>query len=257
MKLSEWPSSGDYVVLKVKRVMPYGALADLEEYHRKEAFIHISNVANIRIKNIRSHLSEGNVRVGMVMYADTVKKSIEVSLRRVSTAEEKRKLEDWKREKRADKLFELLCKELKMDFKKTYTSLVPQMNEEFGDLLSAFENASASGEEAFSEMKLPEKFLKRFVEYSKENIAPTEAIVKGNLALSSKKGDGIMSIKKVLKGIEQPNVKVEYISAPKYLVYATASDYATAEKLLNSVAQNAIDAMKKLGGQASFERAKG
>ncbi len=54
MKLSEWPNPGDYAVVKVKRVMPYGAIADLEEYADKDCFIHISNVANARIKNIRT-----------------------------------------------------------------------------------------------------------------------------------------------------------------------------------------------------------
>jgi len=257
MKLSEWPNLGDYVVLKVTRVMPFGAVATLEEYTSKEGFIHISNVANARIKNIRSYVSEGNVRVGMVLNVDPNKKSIELSLRRVSQQEEKRKLEDWKREKRADKLFERLCKSLKEDYKKTYSSVVPKLEEEFGDLLSAFENASLYGEEPFKKLDLPDKFLKDFVNHAKENIVPTEVVVKGNLVLTSRKGDGVVSIREVLKGAEQPKVKLEYISAPRYRVEVTAQEYSDAEKLLNSVVQNAISAMKKLGGEASFERIKG
>lgn len=257
MKLSEWPDRGDYVVLKVKRVMPYGAVADLEEYRGKEAFIHISNVANTRIKNIRSYIAEGNVRVGTIINVDQTKKSIEVSLRRVTEHDEKKKLEDWKREKRADKLFERLCKTLKEDYKKAYKVIVPKLEGEFGDLLSAFENASLHGEEAFKEIPLPENFLEAFVKQAKESIIPTEVVVKGDLVLSSKKSDGIMAIKEVLKKVEQPNVKLEYISAPRYRVQVTAQDYSAAEKVLNSLVQNAIQDMKKLGGEASFERIKG
>ena len=257
MKLSEWPSPGDYVVVKVKRVMPYGAIANLEEYPGKDGFIHISNVANARIKNIRSYISEGNIRVGMVINVDQAKKSIELSLRRVSEQEEKRKLEDWKREKRADKLLERLCKTLKEDFKKTYKEIVPKLIDEFGDLLSAFENASLYGEEALKPLKLPENFEKAFIKFAKENIVPAEVTVKGDLLLSSKKGDGINAIKEVLRKAQQPNVKLEYISAPRYRIEVRAQNYSDAEKILNSVVQNAIQDMKKLGGEASFERIKG
>ena len=257
MKLSEWPVPGDYAVVKVKRVMPYGAIADLEEYSEKDCFIHISNVANARIKNIRSYISEGNVRVGMIINVDQAKKSIELSLRRVSEQEEKRKLEDWKREKRADKLFERLCKALKEDFANTYKMIAPKLIDEFGDLLAAFENASLYGDEALKPLNLPESFEKAFVKYAQENIIPAEVVVKGDLILSSRKGDGITAIKEVLKKIGQPNVRLEYISAPKYRVQVTAQDYSDAEKLLNSIVQNAIQDMKKLGGEASFERIKG
>jgi translation initiation factor 2 subunit 1 len=257
MKLSEWPKPGDYAVLKVKRVMPYGAIADLEEYGEKDCFIHISNVANARIKNIRSYISEGNVRVGVIINVDTSKKSIEASLRRVTEQEEKRKLEDWKREKRADKLFERLCKSLKEDYIKTYETIVPKLSDNFGDLLSAFENASLYGEEAFAGMGLPEKFVAAFVSHAKENIVPAEVVVKGNLTLKSRKGDGILAIKEVLKKMNQPSVRLEYISAPKYRVIVTGQEYSDAEKLLNSVVQNAIETIEKLGGEGSFERIKG
>jgi translation initiation factor 2 subunit 1 len=257
MKLTEWPSRGDYAVVRVKRVMPYGAVVDLEEYRGKEGFIHISNIANKRIKNIRSHISEGNVKVGVIIIIDPAKKSIELSLRRVSEAEEKRKLEDWKREKRADKLFERLCKTLKEDYQKTYVETVPKLVDEFGDLLSAFENASLSGEEAFKSLKLSETFLNAFIKLSQDSITPVQVVVKGNLILSNKKGDGITSIKEVLKKIERPQVTIEYISAPKYRVVVTAQDYPEAEKILNSLVQNAVESIKKLGGEGSFERLKG
>jgi len=81
--------------------------------------------------------------------------------------------------------------------------------------------------------------------------------VKGDLVLSSRKGDGILAIKEVLKRVEQPNVRLEYISAPRYRVQVTAQDYSAAEKVLNSLVQNAIQDMKRLGGEASFERIKG
>jgi translation initiation factor 2 subunit 1 len=257
MKLSEWPALEEYVIIKIKRVMPYGAIADLEEYAGQDCFIHISNVANARIKNIRSYLSEGGIRVGSIINVDPSKKSIEISLRRVSEAEEKRKLEDWKREKRADKLFERLCKLLKEDYKKTYSAIAPKLTEEFGDLLSAFENASLLGEEPFKGLNLPEKFLTALVSLAKDSIVPAEVVVKGDLLLSSRKGDGIVAIKEVLKKIEQPHLTIEYISAPKYRVQVTAQEYSVAEKILNSVVQNATDSIKKLGGEGSFERIKG
>lgn len=254
MKLSEWPQRDDIVVVKIKRIANYGALADLLEYPGKEGFIHISKVSSSWVKNIRSVISEGQLRVGKVKAIDVQKGLIDVSLRDVSGQMEKRKNEDYKREKKADKIFEKIAKELKEDFKASYEKIALPLSEKFGDLFSAFENASVYGEEAFSDVDIPSKWKKAITEFSKKSISSPEVEVDGTLTLSSNEPDGVGSIKKALAKAE--DATVEYVSAPKYKLRVKAIDYETAEKRLRKLSAAILDEMKKLGGEGSFERKK-
>jgi translation initiation factor 2 subunit 1 len=254
MKLNEYPRENELVVVKIRRIMDYGALAELLEYFKKEGFIHKSNVASSWIKNIHSFLSEGDMRVAQVLRIDSSKKTIDLSLRKVSEQLEKNKLEDWKREKRADKLFEIFCKEQKEDFQTMYRKLVPGFIDDFGDFLSAFENASLYGEQPFKKYGLPQKFLDAFVAFAKENVSIAQVSIKGDLELSCFAGNGIVKIKETLKKIERPNLKIEYISAPKYHIEITAQDYDAAEKLLKEVVETALQSMKQCGGHCAFKK---
>jgi translation initiation factor 2 subunit 1 len=256
LKKTEWPQTGSLVVVKIKRIMPYGAIAELSEYPGKEGFIHISNVATSWVKNIHSFISEGNIRVAQVNALDLAKRSIDLSLRKVSGQQEKRKLEDWKREKRADKLFERVCHEIKEDVRQSQATVGAKLEEQFGDLLSAFENASSAGEEVLKPLGLSEKWVKALVKCAKDNVTISEVTVKGDLTLTTRKGDGMNAIRAALAAAAKPGVRIEYISAPRYRVNVTGQDYGQAEKLLASATEAAIKVMQKQGGEGSFEKIK-
>ena len=49
-KNQEWPDEGELIIGTVYKVLNYGAFAKLEEYHGKEAFIHISEVSSGWVK---------------------------------------------------------------------------------------------------------------------------------------------------------------------------------------------------------------
>lgn len=256
MKKSEWPERGEIVVVKIKRVMDYGAIANLEEYPEKEGFIHISQVATSWVKNIRSFVSEGQLRVALVKRFDPSRNTIDISLRDVSNQKEKRKLEDWKREKKADKLFERICRELKEDHDESYEKVARVLEEHFGDLFSAFENASTYGGEAFKDLKIPEKWKKALIKKAEESIVAAEVIIRGDLFLTSKDSNGVEVIKEALKEAKGEGVKLEYISAPKYRLEVTAKDYEEAEKNMKEVYSAVISTIQKAGGEGRFERLK-
>lgn len=253
MKKSDWPRVNDVVVTKIKRVLNYGAFVELSEYPGKEGFVHISNIASSWVKNIRSFVSEGNVRVGAVIHTDPDKGMIDVSLRKVTQQQEKRKLEEWRREKRADKLFDMICKELKEDFAKSYQTVAQPLIEEYGDLYAAFENAAAYG--AGSLKGIPEKWANAIAKLAAETIKEQAVSVKGDFTLVSEEPDGLLRIKDALSHAKGEGVKVSYISAPKYRVEVTAEDYEKAEKTLTRITDEVLAAFKK-AGVGSFERIK-
>jgi translation initiation factor 2 subunit 1 len=241
--------------VKIKRITNYGAVAELTEFPGKEGFIHISQVSSSWVKNIRSVISEGQMRVAKIRGVDLEKKTIDLSLRDVSAQMEKRKNEDYKREKKADKLFERISEELKEPFKESYKVIAIPLEQEFGDLFSAFENSSIYGEEAIKEIDIPEKWKKAIVKHAQHSISSQKVQVEGALSLVSYDPDGVEKIKKALERVVEEDVSVEYISAPKYKLKVKAIDYETAEKKMKKVADSVLADAKKFG-EGSFERKK-
>ena len=91
------------------------------------------------------------MRVAQVTRIDEAKAQIDVSLRKVSSQQEKRKMAEWKREKRGDKLFEKICHDLKEKPQDCFKDIVFPLEDEFGDLIAAFE-----------EIKSDSKILNKF-----------------------------------------------------------------------------------------------
>lgn len=248
-----YPTSGELVVCKIKAIKNYGAFVDLVEYG-KEGFVHISQIASGWVKNIRSHVSEGQVRVAQVTNVDSAKGMIDVSFRKVSDGQERRKMSDYKRAKKAEKLFERAAGKLKEDLAAAHASVAEPLKAEFGDLYTAFETISAKGAEAFANMGIPEKWKLELVTIAQESISAPEVSISGKLTLRSFEPDGIDTIREALAKLEAMGLDVRYISAPLYSVSVTAPAYPEAEKKLKD-GLDAIEREFRKSGEISFERA--
>ncbi|HLC38490.1 MAG TPA: S1 RNA-binding domain-containing protein, partial [Candidatus Norongarragalinales archaeon] len=71
-----FPQLEEFVVAKVKKLLPFGAIIELEEYGGLEGFVHISEVSSGWIRNIREHLKEGQVVVAKVIALDIQKRQV-------------------------------------------------------------------------------------------------------------------------------------------------------------------------------------
>lgn len=250
--MSDYPEPNELVVCRIKSLKSYGAFVDLLEYN-KEGFIHISQISSGWIKNIRSHVSEGQIRVAQVTNIDREKGIIDVSLRKVSESQERRRMSEYKRTKRANKMFEYVAKELGEDLVKARKEIVDPLIDKYGDLFSAFEAMSAHGQDALDEVKIPKKWADALVKFSKENVTPPQVTITRKLMLRSYKPDGINHIRSALEKLEKYGVTVSYVSAPYYSASVTAEDYHEAETIL----QNSIDDVEKTfkkHGEITIER---
>jgi len=255
LKKIEWPDKREIVIIKISEIMPYGAKAQLVEYGDKEGFIHISAVASSWVKNIRSFLSVGEIRAAEVVRVDPQKGIINLSLRNVSQQQQKRKMDDWRREKRADKMFEAMCKDLKEDYDKSYEKIAIPLIKEYGDLLAAFESVKAHGDETFEGIKITKKWKDKITEFAEKNVTLPQVQLKGELQIKFNKPNGLELIKKSLKTADK-DASILYLGAPKYQITLTSNDYPTAEKELNSILEKIETTVKKNGGEFSFTKIK-
>ncbi|MFW5902769.1 MAG: translation initiation factor IF-2 subunit alpha [archaeon] len=255
MKKTGWPKENELVIVKVKRIMDYGAIADLIEYENRDGFIHISNLTKSWVKNIRSHVSIGERRVAEVLKVNKDERTINLSVKDVTGTQIKRKMNQWKREKRTDKIIGKLAKDLEEDPKEAKEEIIPKIVEEYGEGYLVFEEAAASGKEAFKGIDIPEKWKKKITEYAEENVKPPEVTIEGIFKISTLEGKGVEIIKKALKPVEEENVKMEYVSAPKYKIKITARDYEIAEEKLEKAKEKINESMEGKG-KVEFQRKK-
>ncbi len=240
------PKKGELVVIRIKRLTDTGAYAKLLEYDKK-GFIHISNVSSSWVKNIRSHLTKGEVKVAQAIRINKGKDLTDLSLQKVSKKHEKAKLDEWKKSKRAGKLVEIAAK--RADKKPE------EIRQKLGkNLYELLEKTTIKGKKALDGTSLNKKTKKEIVKIAGENIKKPEVNITAKLILKVPGENGVKKIKKILKKSPDKDIKITYVSSPKYKVKITARDYKKAEKKLSKLKENVSELAEKHGAECSFKR---
>jgi translation initiation factor 2 subunit 1 len=250
------PQVDELVLITIKKIMPYGAFCTLDEYNGKEAFIHISEVAPRWIKNIHEFLHEGQKLVAKVYHVDEKKDQIDLSLKRVTDSERKMKLEESRKEKRAQKLFDVavkLAKSTKAESDYAYQKLT----ETYGDIISAMEAIAEKGEEAFKDLKIEKGLVQSLLEITSKNMKKAKVELKEIIGLSCVEPDGIDRIKAILTNFEKPKdceVEIHYLGAPKYQLKVIADDFKIAEKSMQHISESLQNLAKKYNAFLAIEK---
>lgn len=249
------PEQDELVLATVKKIMPYGAFCTLDEYGNREAFVHISEVAPRWIKNIHEFLHEGQHVVAKIYQIIAEKNQVDLSFKRVSESERKLKLESVKKEKRAQKLFEVALKQAKSTGTEAAAAKM-KLEGKYGDLIEALEEISANGEKALEGMGIEKGLVKALLEVCVKNIKKASAQLHGVLTLVSYSPEGIEEIKSVLSHVKAPegtSATVSYLGAPRYQLSVTAPDFKACEKAIEHMVAQATTAAKGKSTSVSFE----
>lgn len=251
------PKAGDYVIVRISHVFPYGAFCELVEYPKYRGFIHVSEVSSAWVKNIRQYVKEGQMRVAKVLRVSPDKKMCDLSLRRVSGAIEKRKMEEVRRKKRARGLMAVVEKQVG---EKAPEDLEETLAEHFGDVLRAFEEAALRGGEALADVPVPEKWKEAIVSVARKYIEIPRKTVRAVLEITVPGPRGIdvirealISARELAKQEAHTEARIYTQGAPTYVVEITSHDYKTANRVLDHVCRHVVETVKKAGGEASFE----
>ena len=251
-----YPQLDEFLVGTVKKIMPFGAVVALDEYDGLESFVHISEVSSGWVRNIREYLKEGQKVVVKTVFLDPSKRQIDVSIKRVSEGEKKRKLEAFQSEKRAQKLFERTAAKLGKTMQAAMMEAGAPLLREYGSFWALFE-ALAAGEEP--KIALPKAWLASLKETASVEIKPKRAELRAVITAKSTAGDGVKRVKAVLEkiaGVSAAGVKakIHYVSAPQYYFDIDAPDYKIADKFLQKAAAAGEVVAKKEGVEFALEK---
>ncbi|MBN2110966.1 MAG: translation initiation factor IF-2 subunit alpha [Methanosarcinaceae archaeon] len=259
MDRNNWPESGDFVVCTVKDVTDFGAYTTLEEYDRKEGFIHISEIKAGWVKYVRDHVREGQKIVCKVLNVDPSRRHIDLSLKDVNEHQKRAKIQEWKNEQKASKWLQFVAEETNTsndEMQNTNQKLV----EHFGSLYAAFEEAAIIGVNAFNDTKLKKKVANSIAQIAQNNIKLPFVDIAGYVDLTCNLPDGIEVIRMALEAANNigdnndVHIDISYTGAPRYRIKVIAPDYKKAEAVLKRSAGIAVDTIEKLGGKGEFHR---
>ena len=253
----EYPEEGDLVVVTVREVKNFGAFVTLNEYDNKEGFIHITEVASGWVKYIRDYLKESQVQVCKVLRVNPSKGHIDLSFKQVNEHQRRLKIQEWKNEQKAEKLFEILTEKVKIPLVQAYEEFGYRLIDTFGTLYGSFEECTIN-QNCLTEYDFKGAWTEPFIQLANDNISPPFVSIEGYLEISCPAPDGITPIKNALsdasKAEEDVVIKVQYVSAPRYRLQVRAMDYKVAEEALKNAANRAIEHIKKYDGQGVFHR---
>lgn len=258
MVMNDWPEYGEFVVCTVKDVTDFGAYTTLEEYDKKEGFIHISEIKAGWVKYVRDHVREGQKIVCKVLNVDPTRRHIDLSLKDVNEHQKRAKIQEWKSEQKATKWLQFVAEETgtsEDEMQKVAQKLISN----FGSLYLAFEEAVIIGANAFNELKLKKKMVTSIVTIAQNNIKLPYVDIAGYVDLTCILPEGIEAIKAALTAAndvkeEDTRLDITYTGAPRYRIKVIAPDYKKAEAVLKRAATVAVTTIEELGGKGEFHR---
>ena len=222
----QMPEVGEFVIIKITKIMPHGAYCRLSEYNM-DAYLPISEVSSGWIKNIHEFGKEGQQDVAKVIFVDREKRSVDVSLKKATSKNKKDKINEYSLEKHAEGIFNKAVEasgaadrraQLAIDvseYSKTYMDLV-------NDIFEGRDPLSGFKDNAFKEA---------LYSIVAKTIKPKIYTVAYNVELTtSDTRSGIGTIKEAFGNVEKEGIVVQYLGAPRYRLVATDSSYLKAEE---------------------------
>jgi translation initiation factor 2 subunit 1 len=248
------PERGDIVLCTVREITPHGIYVDLDEYNGMNGFLHISEISTGWVRNIDRVAKVGQKLVLKVVRAEKSRREVDLSLRQVTNEERRNKLIEWKQKEKVMTILSMVKKKLAIDDRR-FSDVVAKLQEEYGTLYEALEDAAKRGEKTFASMNLEPDVVNEIVTAAREKIASPKYEVGSIVEMSSNAPDGIQQIRKALvAGMNASTVaeiKMTYVGAPRYRVRVTADDYKQADKVMAAVLQKMEESIGKHGSFSS------
>jgi len=264
IKRKELPDVGELVVATVREVYDYGAYLNLDEYGGLEAYLPWSEVASRWVRSIHDVVKPGQKIVVKVIRVNRKRRQVDVSLKRVNDNERRRKMMEWKRAQKAEKILEIVAQKLGKTLEQAYGEVGWRLEEAYGELMAAFEEAAIRGEDVLREAGVPEDWVDPLLEEIRRHVEVKRVKIGGTIMARSFAGDGVERIKEVLLGVKEAilesskdiKVRLYTVGAPRYKLELDAYDYKTLEKALEKGLEVGEAKAKELGVIFSFTREK-
>jgi len=267
---TKFPREGEFIVCKVTQVEHQYVYVDLIDYEglpsdeSARGMIHISEISSRWIKNIRNFVRIGQRLVLRVLRVDNEKGHIDLSLRRVNSAQKKNRIKEWKYALKFENLLQFLVEleDVDLSLDKAYELIGFPVLDLFDSFQEAVEGAKEDGTEILSNLEgVSEKIQTLLLKIIDENVNISTVTISGMIKLSFNSENGIELIRdsllealKLVESTETRNVNINYIAAPLYKLEIVSKDYLDAENILSDVLETIEQKSEGTNGYFEFIR---
>jgi translation initiation factor 2 subunit 1 len=265
-----FPKEGDFVVGRVVHIENQYIYVDLPDYEglpsepQARGMIHVSEVSSRWVKNIRSFVRVGQIIVCRVLKVVPEKGQVDLSLRRVNSAQRKKVIKERKYAIKFENLLQFLVEDesVKMTLEEAQEKIGWAILDEYEYYQEAIEALKESGKEVLEDIDIPQETKNRFLKIIDENVEISTVSIIGKLKLISTQGDGVEKVKNSLLEvrdiIKEPKetrfLNLTYLGAPFYRLEIISKDYLDAENILSDAKEILEKRSKEFEGTFEFIR---
>jgi translation initiation factor 2 subunit 1 len=249
-----FPDEDELVVCTVTKVQFHSVFVNLDEYDRG-GMIHISEVSPGRIRNIRDFVKEGKKVVCKVLRVNSDKGHIDLSLRRVTETQKRNKIDETKQQQKAEKILEFVSKNNDITLNKIFDTVMGNISGKYPSLYGFFQSV-VTDDKAINDAGLDAKLSKSLEESIKTRIKEVKVKIEGKLSLSTYAPNGVEIIKEALTRAKanKDNISIKYLGGGTFSLIVNASDYKSAEKVIQESTERALDYITEHEGYGKFAR---
>ncbi len=266
---TKFPREGEFVIAKVTEIQDQYVYVDLIDYEGLESeqcargMIHVSEISSRWIKNIRNYVRVAQRIVLRVLRVDPIKGHIDLSLRRVNSAQREIRLKEWKYALKLENLLQFLIETegIEMTLDEAYDLIGFAVLDKFDSYQEAIDSLKENGEEILTDLEISDDIKSAFLKIIDENVKISTVSISGKVRLTFNSANGIDQIKESLieaLNIIEPkktrNIIIHYIAAPFYRLEVVSKDYLDAENILADALEIIEHKAQKYGGSYEFIR---
>ena len=266
-----FPKEGAFIMGRVVDIQNQYIYVDLPDYDgipsedMARGLIHISEISSRWVRNIRSLVRVGQRLVLRVVKVVPDKGQIDLSLRRVNSAQKDLIAKEHKYANKFENLLQFLTETEGIDLTldQAYELIGWPIKEQFDFYQEAIEALKEEGEEILSDLTdIPDHVKDAYLKIVEENVEISTVNIIGKIKLINKSGDGINKVKETLnkvanvidKPVETRNISLLYLGAPFYRLEIVSKDYLDAESILSDALEVLESSTQKNDGSFEFIR---
>ncbi|NHJ24110.1 MAG: S1 RNA-binding domain-containing protein [Candidatus Lokiarchaeota archaeon] len=266
-----FPKEGDFVIARVVDIQSQYIYVDLPDYEglpseeTARGMIHISEISSRWVKNIRSVVRINQKLVLRVIKVVYDKGQVDLSLRRVNSAQKDKVLKENKYANKFENLLQFLTEVegVNLTLDQAYEMIGWPIKDQYTDYQEAVEALKEDGRELMNELNnVPDNIKELFLKIIDENVEISTVSIVGKLKLINTSGDGIDKIKdsiseasKVIKTPKETRkLSFSYLGAPFYRLEVISKDYIDAESILSESLSILERKTKEFEGSMEFIR---
>ena len=245
-----FPKEGQFLMGRVADIQSQYIYVDLPDYDGlpseecARGMIHISEVSSRWVRNIRSIVRINQRLVLRVIKVVPDKGQIDLSLRRVNSAQKDIVQKEYKYANKYENLLQFLTEVegIDLSLNEAYELIGWPIKEHFNFYQEAVESLKEEGKTLLDDLEnISDEIKDAFLKIVDENVEVSTVSITGKFKIVNRSEDGIDQIKsslgEVLKVVENPKetrkIELSYIGAPFYRVEVVSKDYIDAESILS------------------------